>query len=69
MRSRKELKPAELISYLAGFYLLSEKIGKSMFDVHVPVPQFNEKLLVSVERCVLPLHYPLPHRRLTLFLL
>lgn len=35
-----------------GFYLLSEKIGKSMFDVHVPVPQFNEKLLTSVERCV-----------------
>jgi hypothetical protein len=33
-----------------GFYLLSEKIGKSMRDVHVPVPQFNQKLLVSVER-------------------
>ncbi|CAE6410496.1 unnamed protein product [Rhizoctonia solani] len=33
-----------------GFYLLSEKIGKSMYDVHVPVPQFNQKLLVSVER-------------------
>lgn len=33
-----------------GFYLLSEKIGKSMHDVHIPVPQFNQKLLVSVER-------------------
>ncbi|QRV75034.1 actin-related protein 10 [Ceratobasidium sp. AG-Ba] len=33
-----------------GFYLLSEKIGKSMYDVHQPVPQFNQKLLVSVER-------------------
>ncbi|CAE6435103.1 hypothetical protein ACGC1H_002847 [Rhizoctonia solani] len=33
-----------------GFYLLSEKIGKSMHDVHLPVPQFNQKLLVSVER-------------------
>ncbi|KAF8304833.1 hypothetical protein DL93DRAFT_2066749 [Clavulina sp. PMI_390] len=33
-----------------GFYLLSEKIGKSMYETHVPVPQFNEKLLVSVER-------------------
>ncbi|KAG8697538.1 hypothetical protein FRC09_007786 [Ceratobasidium sp. 395] len=33
-----------------GFYLLSEKIGKSMYDVHMPVPQFNQKLLVSVER-------------------
>jgi len=33
-----------------GFYLLSEKIGKSMHDVHTPVPQFNQKLLVSVER-------------------
>ncbi|KAG8748258.1 hypothetical protein FRC10_007648 [Ceratobasidium sp. 414] len=33
-----------------GFYLLSEKIGKSMYEVHMPVPQFNQKLLVSVER-------------------
>ena len=33
-----------------GFYLLSEKINKSLFDVHAPVPQFNEKLLTSVER-------------------
>ncbi|CAE7131566.1 unnamed protein product, partial [Rhizoctonia solani] len=33
-----------------GFYLLSEKIGKSMYEVHTPVPQFNQKLLVSVER-------------------
>ncbi|CAE6425310.1 unnamed protein product [Rhizoctonia solani] len=33
-----------------GFYLLSEKINKSMHDVHIPVPQFNQKLLVSVER-------------------
>lgn len=33
-----------------GFYLLSEKIDKPMSVVHAPVPQFNEKLLVSVER-------------------
>jgi hypothetical protein len=33
-----------------GFYDFSAKIGQSMFDVHVPVPQFNEKILVSVER-------------------
>ncbi|KAG8677933.1 hypothetical protein FRC08_018200, partial [Ceratobasidium sp. 394] len=33
-----------------GFYLLSEKIGKSTYEVHMPVPQFNQKLLVSVER-------------------
>ncbi|KAG9125855.1 hypothetical protein FRC07_005917 [Ceratobasidium sp. 392] len=33
-----------------GFYLLSKKIGKSMYEVHMPVPQFNQKLLVSVER-------------------
>ncbi|CEL55399.1 hypothetical protein RSOLAG1IB_01409 [Rhizoctonia solani AG-1 IB] len=35
-----------------GFYLLSEKIGKSMYDVHLNVPQFNQKLLVSVERAL-----------------
>ncbi|KZT50557.1 hypothetical protein CALCODRAFT_559055 [Calocera cornea HHB12733] len=33
-----------------GFYLLSEKIDKPMSVVHAPVPQFNEKLLMSVER-------------------
>ncbi|KZP00434.1 hypothetical protein CALVIDRAFT_595249 [Calocera viscosa TUFC12733] len=33
-----------------GFYLLSEKIDKPMAVVHAPVPQFNEKLLMSVER-------------------
>ncbi|GJJ08598.1 hypothetical protein Clacol_002817 [Clathrus columnatus] len=33
-----------------GFYLLSEKIGKSIKEVHQPVPYFNEKLLLSVER-------------------
>jgi len=33
-----------------GFYLLSEKIDKPLSVVHAPVPQFNEKLLVSVER-------------------
>ncbi|GAA6036704.1 hypothetical protein JCM8097_003438 [Rhodosporidiobolus ruineniae] len=35
---------------IPGFYSLAQKIDKSMFNVHVPVPQFNEKLLVSVER-------------------
>ncbi|KAF8514639.1 hypothetical protein BU17DRAFT_52414 [Hysterangium stoloniferum] len=33
-----------------GFYLLSEKINKSLKEVHEPVPYFNEKLLLSVER-------------------
>jgi len=33
-----------------GFYYLSDKIGKSMSQVHQPVPEFNEKLLISVER-------------------
>ncbi|KAG8700234.1 hypothetical protein FRC08_004825 [Ceratobasidium sp. 394] len=33
-----------------GSYLLSEKIGKSMCEVHMPVPRFNQKLLVSVEK-------------------
>lgn len=33
-----------------GFYLLSEKINKSLRDVHEPVPYFNQKILLSVER-------------------
>ncbi|TFK87571.1 hypothetical protein K466DRAFT_490610 [Polyporus arcularius HHB13444] len=33
-----------------GFYLLSETIGKPIKVLHAPVPYFNEKLLVSVER-------------------
>ncbi|KAI5120885.1 hypothetical protein M0805_002985 [Coniferiporia weirii] len=33
-----------------GFYLLSKKINKSMRMVHAPVPYFNEKILMSVER-------------------
>ncbi|GAA5913255.1 hypothetical protein JCM6882_000044 [Rhodosporidiobolus microsporus] len=35
---------------IPGFYDFSAKVGKSMYDVHRPVPQFNEKILVSVER-------------------
>ncbi|GAA5905788.1 hypothetical protein JCM8208_000899 [Rhodotorula glutinis] len=33
-----------------GFYSFKAKVGKSMREVHAPVPQFNEKILVSVER-------------------
>jgi hypothetical protein len=33
-----------------GFYLLSKKINRTIKTVHAPVPQFNEKLLLSVER-------------------
>jgi len=33
-----------------GFYILSKKINRSIKTVHSPVPQFNEKLLLSVER-------------------
>ena len=33
-----------------GFYLLSNKINKSLEVVHDPVPHFNEKILMSVER-------------------
>jgi len=33
-----------------GFYKLSEKIGLSMEETHRPVPYFNEKILMSVER-------------------
>ncbi|BGP17510.1 hypothetical protein JCM10213_008244 [Rhodosporidiobolus nylandii] len=35
---------------IPGFYDFSAKIGKSMYDVHAPVPHFNEKILMSVER-------------------
>lgn len=38
-----------LVSF-PGFYLLSEKIGKTLHQTHNPVPQFNSKLLPSVER-------------------
>ncbi|EPQ52256.1 hypothetical protein GLOTRDRAFT_47391 [Gloeophyllum trabeum ATCC 11539] len=33
-----------------GFYLLSKKINKTLRYAHAPVPYFNEKLLLSVER-------------------
>lgn len=33
-----------------GFYLLSDKINKSLKEAHEPVPYFNQKLLLSVER-------------------
>ncbi|PIL33533.1 hypothetical protein GSI_04156 [Ganoderma sinense ZZ0214-1] len=33
-----------------GFYLLSETIDKPLVVLHKPVPHFNEKLLMSVER-------------------
>ena len=33
-----------------GFYLLSKKINRSLREVHDPVPYFNEKILMSVER-------------------
>lgn len=33
-----------------GFYDFSQKINKSMEQIHVGVPQFNEKILKSVER-------------------
>ena len=35
-----------------GFYLLSDKINKSLQEIHEPVPYFNEKLLVGVERAL-----------------
>ena len=41
---------APLLTFPAGFYDFGEKINRSLFDVHVDVPQFNEKMLKSVER-------------------
>ncbi|GAA5885461.1 hypothetical protein JCM3774_002591 [Rhodotorula dairenensis] len=35
---------------IPGFYNFSAKLGMSMASVHAPVPHFNEKILVSVER-------------------
>lgn len=46
-----------------GFYLLSEKIGRSLHHAHAPVPQFNEKLLKSVERTLTRLSPDAPIER------
>lgn len=46
-----------------GFYLLSDKIGLSLHDTHTPVPQFNEKLLKSVERSLTRLQPSAPIER------
>ncbi|POY75267.1 hypothetical protein BMF94_1637 [Rhodotorula taiwanensis] len=35
---------------IPGFYDFRAKLGMSMASVHAPVPQFNEKILMSVER-------------------
>ena len=37
-------------NFIPGFYLLSETINKPLVVLHKPVPHFNEKLLMSVER-------------------
>ena len=37
-------------AFTLGFYLLSETINKPLEAIHKPVPHFNEKLLMSVER-------------------
>jgi hypothetical protein len=46
-----------------GFYLLSEKINTTLFQTHSPVPQFNEKLLASVERTLTRLEPSKPIER------
>ncbi|PWN50099.1 hypothetical protein IE53DRAFT_111082 [Violaceomyces palustris] len=46
-----------------GFYLLSEKINTSLFQTHAPVPQFNEKILKSVERTLTRLEPSKPIER------
>lgn len=48
---------------LPGSYLLSEKIGQRMSEVHGPVPQFNDKLLLSVERTLKRMHPSAPFER------
>ena len=46
-----------------GFYLLSDKINRTLFETHAPVPQFNEKLLASVERTLTRLEPSKPIER------
>ncbi|PWN89734.1 hypothetical protein FA10DRAFT_280667 [Acaromyces ingoldii] len=46
-----------------GFYLLSDKIGTTLMQTHDPVPQFNEKLLFSVERTLTRLEPTKPIER------
>lgn len=46
-----------------GFYLLSEKINTTLFQTHAPVPQFNEKLLSSVEKTLTRLESSKPIER------
>jgi hypothetical protein len=46
-----------------GFYLLSQKINTTLFETHSPVPQFNEKLLASVERTLTRLEPSKPIER------
>ncbi|PWN42013.1 hypothetical protein IE81DRAFT_347898 [Ceraceosorus guamensis] len=46
-----------------GFYLVSHKIGLSLHDTHAPVPQFNEKILRSVERSLTRLKPEAPIER------
>ncbi len=47
---QRKLQPYIPADTFSGFYLLSETIGKPIKVLHEPVPYFNEKLLVSVER-------------------
>lgn len=46
-----------------GFYLISHKIGQSLYDAHTVVPQFNEKILKSVERSLTRMHPSQPIER------
>lgn len=46
-----------------GFYLISHKIGLSLYDTHAVVPQFNEKILKSVERSLTRMHPSQPIER------
>ena len=46
-----------------GFYLLSDKIGRTLHDTHAPVPYFNERLLTSVERSLTRLKPDAPFER------
>ncbi|PWZ03478.1 hypothetical protein BCV70DRAFT_214892 [Testicularia cyperi] len=46
-----------------GFYLLSEKIGRTLHATHAPVPGFNEKLLKSVQRSLTRLSPSTPIER------
>lgn len=51
-----------------GGFVISDKIGKSMDEIHQPVPLYNPKLKPSMERWLKRLHPDAPVERASFFL-